>query len=236
MGVLNFEVVIYVRAELEAIADPANIAPMQRYMKTQMPFFGVKSPGVKGVIRTLRQRFKPSCRAEYETWIQALWAEDEREMKYLAMKMTRAWRGYVDVASLPLFEMLIRDGGWWDFVDEVASHLIGTCLRQSPEVMWPLMDRWIDDDNFWIRRTAIICQLRSKEATDSERLFRYCSERAHEKEFFIRKAIGWALRQYSRTDPEAVRAYLAQMGDKLSGLSRREGGRLLPPVEPEELV
>ncbi|MCZ7585962.1 MAG: DNA alkylation repair protein [Deltaproteobacteria bacterium] len=163
----------------------------------------------------------------YEAGIVALWNRPHREMKYAAIDLARGKREFITPASLPLYERLVREGAWWDLVDEVAAHLIGEVLLHHRKETSPLLDRFIADDDFWIRRTAIIAQVRHKEKTDARRLFRYALARAHEKEFFIRKAIGWALRDYSRTNPDAVRRFLDEHGDKLSGLSRREASRHL---------
>ena len=136
--------------------------------------------------------------------------------------IARAWRAHITAESLPLYLHMVRDGAWWDLVDEIASHLIGEVWLKERAVVEPLADTWVEDEHLWIRRVAIIGQLRHKEHTDADRLFRYCASLAHEREFFIRKAIGWALRQYGRTDPDAVRAFVHAQGDHLSGLSRRE--------------
>jgi 3-methyladenine DNA glycosylase AlkD len=109
---------------------------------------------------------------------------------------------------------------WWDTVDALA-HSVGALVLRHPELQ-DEMDVWIADDDLWVARVAIIHQLGAKQATDTDRLFGYCTTRASHPDFFIRKAIGWALREYSKTDPDAVRQYVAGMGGKLSSLSRRE--------------
>ncbi len=207
---------------LAAVADPSKAEGMQAYMKTDMPFYGVQKPARVGILRDLVSGFTPADRTEYEQLVDGLWELPHREEKYLALGVARHFRKYVTPESLPLYRRLIVDGAWWDLVDEVATQLIGDLVVGCPEEVWPVVDRWIEDENMWLRRTAIICQVGSKERTDADRLFRFCAQRAFEKEFFIRKAIGWALRQYAREEPELVARFVIDQRDHLSGLSYRE--------------
>ncbi len=217
-----------VTTRLEALADADNAAPMAAYMKTTMPFYGVTKPRRLPVIREMHRLFVPGDREDYERAVTALWSLPHREDKYMALAFASRHKAFIVPASLPLYERMIREGAWWDLVDEIAVQLVGRALDAFPQESWPTIDRFSRDRDLWIRRTAIICQLRRKERTDVERLFRYCLACAHEKDFFIRKAIGWALRDHSRCDPQAIRAFLNTQGAKLSPLSQREAGRLLP--------
>lgn len=210
---------------LVALADPDRAAQMAAYLKTEMPFHGVSRPEMKKIGTKLKRSFKPADRSEYEARVRELWALPHREEKYLAIEYARGFKTYQDACSLPLFEQLIREGAWWDLVDDVASNLVGTAWKRDRERVQIEMDRWIDDDDIWIRRSAVIGQLKHKGETDTERLLAYCRKGAPETVFWMRKAIGWALRQHSRTDPQLVRAFLAEMGDELSGLSRREASK-----------
>lgn len=222
------ELVEFVREELAAAADPAKAPAMQAYMKTEMPFLGVQKAGRAPVLRAARKRFAPVDRDQWRAQVAALWALPHREEKYLALAWARAYKTFAVADELPFLEGLIREGAWWDFVDEIASHLVGEAWLRQRERVGPVMDRWITDEDVWIRRTAILGQLRHKEKTDTDRLLGYCEARAHEQSFWIRKAIGWSLRQHARTDPDLVVAFLERMGDRLSGLSRREAGKHLP--------
>ena len=158
----------------------------------------------------------------FERLVLELWALPHREEKYLALGVARAHRRFILPESLPLYRRLITEGAWWDFVDEVATHLVRDLVIGYPDEVWPEVDRWVDDSDLWLRRSAVLCQVGAKGDTDTERLFRFCRKRAHEKEFFIRKAIGWALRDYAWHDPEAVAAFVRSHGDELSPLSYRE--------------
>lgn len=216
-----------VRAQLTAAADPAKASAMAAYMKTAMPFYGVPNPGRTAILRRLKQEFPITDAARYQEAVLALWAHPQREEKYLAIALAIAWPAFVTREAMPLYERLIREGAWWDFVDDVAIRLVGKVWMEDRAWASPLMDAWIEDPDPWIRRAAIIGQIKHKPATDEARLFDYCRRRAGESGFFIRKAIGWALREYARTAPQAVREFLATHRAALSGLSYREAGRHL---------
>jgi 3-methyladenine DNA glycosylase AlkD len=212
----------FATAALAAVADPSKANGMQAYMKTEMPFFGVQKAARTGILRDVVRDYPPRDRAEYEEMIVALWQLPHREEKYLALGVARHFEEHVTPEALPLYRRLIVEGAWWDLVDEVATHLICDLVIAYPVEVWPTVDTWIDDDDMWLRRTAIICQVGAKEDTDATRLFRFCEARAFEKEFFIRKAIGWALRQHARIDPGGVARFVITHRDQLSGLTYRE--------------
>ena len=195
---------------------------MQAYMKTDMPFYGVQKAGRTQILSKLRSDFPPADREEYERLVLALWQLPHREEKYLAIGVARTHKKFVVPGSLPLYRRLITEGAWWDFVDEIATHLIRDLVVGFPDETWPEVDRWIDNEDMWLRRAAILCQIGAEKATDTERLFRFCLRRAHEKEFFIRKAIGWSLREHAKTDPGAVASFVRLYRDELSPLSFRE--------------
>lgn len=221
------ELVTLVQRELAARGDPEKAVAMAAYMKTEMPFYGVQKPARAEILRRVAAELAPSTEDEYRKGIEALWDLAHREEKYLAIAYARRFHRYITRAQLDLYERMIVEGAWWDFVDDIAANLVGALLLDYRESMRPVMEAWIDDPDMWRRRAAILSQLRHKEHTDAEMLFDFCRRRAHETEFFIRKAIGWALREYSKTDPEAVAAFLRAEGDALSGLSRREAAKHL---------
>lgn len=214
-----------VESALEDAADPIKAPQMQAYMKTEMPFYGVQKAGRSTIQRQLVREYQPESAEDYEMLVGALWALPHREEKYLAIGVARHFKTFIIPDRLPLYRRLIVEGAWWDLVDEVATKLIRHLVVSHPEVTWPAVDPWIDDDDMWLRRTSIICQVGANEHTDPDRLFRFCSARMHEKEFFIRKAIGWALREYAKTDPRAVAEFINANIESLSGLSYREGSK-----------
>jgi 3-methyladenine DNA glycosylase AlkD len=217
----------FARKQLRQAGDAEVAAGMAAYMKTTMACYGVKKPEREAIARQIKERYPPSSQSNYHACIRALWRLPHREEKYLALDYARMFRAFITPAALPLFENMVRQGAWWDFVDDLASRLIGTVLRDHPELAPELMDRFIEDPDMWIRRTALLCQLKHGEKTDHKRLFRYCLKLAHEQEFFIRKAIGWALRGYSYTEPDRVKAFLKKYKSRLSPLSYREGAKVL---------
>ena len=219
----------FVSAELAALANPENAAAMAAYLKTDMSFFGVKRPDCSRIFKEAMQRYPVATRFDYERGVRALWAQPHREEKYMAIFLARAVPQYISPPSLPLYRKLIVEGAWWDFVDEVAAHLVGALLLGHRERVAPIMEEWIDHSDMWLRRSALLAHLRHKGQTDEATLFDHCLRRAHESEFFIRKAIGWVLRQYARTAPDAVRAFVVEHRDAWSGLTFREATKHLGP-------
>jgi 3-methyladenine DNA glycosylase AlkD len=217
----------FVQEDLRSHADPERAPAMAAYMKTTMPFLGVAAKDIRNAAKVAARTYPAVDQSDYEASVLALWKLEHREEKHVAVAYAREFRAFLHPESLGLYEQLVRDGAWWDFVDEVAIHLVGATLLRYPEELWPVMDDWIDDSNMWVRRTAILCQNRHRAKTDETRLFRYCLARAGEKEFFIRKAIGWALREYAYTAPDMVRGFIDAHRGEFSNLSIREGGKHL---------
>ncbi len=213
--------------ELAAAAVAADAPPMQAYMKTTMPFFGVKKPGRVPIIREMKKRFAPDSHRAYVENVSALWRLKHREEKYLALAYAHGFKRYISADAMPLYERLIREGQWWDLVDEVVGRLVSPVYAQARDVVRPTVEAWIEDEDMWVRRAAILSQLEHKGDTDAVQLFDFCRRTMHEREFFIRKAIGWALREYAKSQPEAVKAFLQEEKAQLSGLSFREASKHL---------
>jgi len=216
------EATTYVQRELASQANPEKASGMQGYMKTDMPFYGVQKPGRVPIVRHVVKNYSLLNRTDYEKLVLALWRLPHREEKYVAQAVAVKYRQFMVPASLPLYRRFVVEGAWWDFVDEASTHMIRELVLGYPTKIWPKIDPWISNKNMWLRRSSIICQVGAKEHTDAERLFSFCEQRAFEKEFFIRKAIGWALREYAKTDGEAVAAFVTEYREDLSGLSYRE--------------
>jgi len=213
------------RAELVAAADPAKAPQMQAYMKSAMPYHGVPSPVMKKLCKGFFKERFPEGVQGWEALILELWDGAKfREERYAALhvaadKRAAEWHTF---KAMPLFEHLIVTGAWWDYVDDIASHRVGAVLRVEPKPTKKLLLKWSKDANFWKRRTAILSQLGFKDETDLEFLYACIEPSLGEKEFFLRKGIGWALRQYAWTDPKEVKRYVKEKGERLSPLSRRE--------------
>lgn len=227
-GVPAERIVADLRVVLTEVADATQKKSMAAYMKDQFSFLGVKTPARRAAAKPLLAAAKAWTAAELLDVADALYAEPEREFHYVAGDLLRRWSGRLDAADIPRIRRLIETKSWWDTVDALAVHVVGSIVRADRSLQ-DVMDRWIDDENLWIARTAILHQLLWKSDTDAHRLFEYCRRRGDDSDFFIRKALGWALRQYARTDPEAVRAFVGEHYDHLSPLTRREALRHLEP-------
>ena len=217
-------------SELEKLhLDIANklIAQEQSaYMRNQFIYHGIKKPVLAQVQKEWRKSFALKHEHELITLTKALWLKPQREYQYVAIELAQKHHKLWSPEIFELFEHLIRTKSWWDSVDTIASNLVGKLLVKYPELQ-AHMDAWILDENVWIRRTALIYQLKYKAQTNHEKLFFYCSQTMHEKEFFIRKAIGWALREYSKTDPIRVKNYIESNKERISALSIKEGSKYI---------
>jgi 3-methyladenine DNA glycosylase AlkD len=218
-----------VRDGLAAAGDPERAVQQQAYMKSSMPYYGLTAPELRALLRPLLVEYRFADRASWEATACRLWDEaGHREERYAAIAMLRhaAYRPWVDIDLLPLLEHLVRTGAWWDLVDEIASHLVGQVLLDDRAGATPVMSDWAIDQHLWIRRTAMLCQLRHRERTDTQLLAHVLVANLDDtelgSEFFIRKALGWALREHAKTDAAWVLDFVGTHADRLSGLSRRE--------------
>jgi 3-methyladenine DNA glycosylase AlkD len=213
-----------VRQGLAAMGDARKAPEMQRYMKSELPFRGVPSPERTALGRRLFGAHLLTDESEWRAAVLTLWREAAyREERYMAIALTgeRRYKAWQTPAVLPLYEELIVTGAWWDYVDEIANRRVGPLLRGFPEELTPVMHEWATDADLWKRRTSIICQLSFKEATDTKLLSTAIEANLGDRDFFIRKGIGWALRQFARTEPAWVRAFV-DSHPELSPLSVRE--------------
>jgi 3-methyladenine DNA glycosylase AlkD len=214
-----------VRAALRAAADPERARGMQAYLKTTEPCLGVRLPDVRRIVAAAVLEHPPGSSEEVRTAAQALWREaTAREERYAAIAVTGlpAARGALEL--LPLYEEMITTGAWWDLVDGISGR-IRDLLLAHPAQLRPVLRRWARAEDRWLRRSAIIAQLGAKERTDTALLTEVIVVNAADPEFFVRKAIGWALRDLTKTDPAWVRGFLAE--HELSPLSRREAAKHL---------
>jgi len=169
-------------------------------------------------------------RRDWEQTVRTLWDEAAyREERYAAIALTghRFYRDYQDPVLIPLYEHMIVTGAWWDHVDELASRRVGPVLLHHPAEAAPVMRTWSTDPDRWRRRTSIICQLGAKQQTDLALLTDCVLANLDDRDFFLRKAIGWALRQYARVEPDWVRTFVDEHRDRMSALSVREATKHL---------
>lgn len=227
MKAKNSKIADFVSMEFEKRADEKRAKEMAAYMKTDMPFFGVQKPERIPIYKELKKQFKPADRLTYESNARALWRLPQREGKYAALFYAGAFPEYVDAESIELYEEMIRDGAWWDFVDDIAINLVGHAYKKDRNILKKRIDKWVRDDDMWIRRTTLICHNHHKTETDEEQLFKTCLLLSPEREFFIRKGMGWALREYSYVAPKEVKRFVLTNQDKLSPLTFREATKQL---------
>lgn len=195
---------------------------MQQYMKSEMPFLGVPKPERVKLLRPVFAKHPLTSRDEWLRAVLTLWRDaGHREERYAALDLIGRYPGWHDPTLLPVYDELVVTGAWWDFVDEIASRRIGPLLRAHPDDVEPVVRAWATDPDRWRRRVSVICQLGSKNGTDLDLLRDAIEANTDDPDFFVRKAIGWALRQHSRVDPGWVRAFV-DSHPGLSPLSRRE--------------
>lgn len=210
---------------LRAHADAENALSMEAYMKNHFPFLGIRNPARVAMTKQfLKEQGIPKGEEAIRV-AQELWALPEREFHYTAIMMLLQVRKTVTIEHIKLLEHFIVTNSWWDSVDTVADHLIGFHLQRFPELIADHVEKWLASGNMWLQRTAILFQLKYKKKTDVPLLFHCIREMADSKEFFIRKAIGWALREYSKTDAAAVQSFVASTA--LSPLSVREALKVI---------
>jgi 3-methyladenine DNA glycosylase AlkD len=211
-------------ATLAPLADPVLRPWMQAYMRGRFVFLGIKTPARRAALAPLVQSQKNATGADLLRMARALWALPEREYQYAAVDLLGKHVRRLTPDDIPALLALVKRKSWWDTVDALAS-VVNRILQKADPGLQSMMDEAVRSDNFWIRRIAILHQLAWRERTDTERLFHYAVACAHEKEFFIRKAIGWALRDYARHAPKEVRVFLVKHKAVLSPLTVREAGK-----------
>lgn len=199
-------------------------------MKSTMPYRGVTMPEVRRIAKTALKEYPLRDQSHLIATVTGLWDNAEhREERYAALTILqvpkhRPWR---DLTLLPLYEHLVITGRWWDLVDDIATHAIGELLRAHPAEVAPVMRFWASDDDLWRRRAALVCQVGAKSETDADLLGDIITPAMDEQDFFVRKGIGWALRDYARTDPDWVGAFVVEHAYELSPLSIREATKHL---------
>lgn len=204
-----------------AAADAGRAPAMRAYMKDVAPFLGLAAPVRRALSRTVLKGTALPTERDCAAVALRCWRLPEREYHYFAVDYLRRHVDRCSSAFLPVVRHLVTTVPWWDTVDLLAAHVAGG-LVAADRGLTADMDAWIEDDDLWLVRTALLHQLRHRERTDTGRLFGYCRRQAGHEDFFVRKAIGWCLREYAKTDPDAVRAFLAREGDRFAPLSVRE--------------
>ncbi len=218
---LGDEVLRRLVAAFGPAADPERAAPMAAYMKDRFPFLGITSVPRRALAREVLAALPAPDEADVAAVVSGCWALDAREYQYAGVDYAVRWVRCCSADFLPVAERLITTKPWWDTVDLLAAHVVGGLVAATPALR-DEMDRWLASGDLWLARSAILHQLKWKDRTDADWLFAACLARAADTDFFARKAIGWALREYSKTDESAVRAFVVAHDGELSDLSKRE--------------
>jgi 3-methyladenine DNA glycosylase AlkD len=237
------------RARFVAAGDPARALGQQAYMKSALPFHGLRNAEMRATCKSVYAACGFDDPAIWRRDVMSIWrGATHREERYAALQLAaearaRPLQGLARTAkaaappdaeararaALAMYETLVVEGAWWDLVDEIAAHLVAPLLLAHRAMVEKDMRAWARSDDLWKRRTAILCQLGAKARTDRSLLTEAIELAMGDSSFWLRKAIGWALREYAKTDPEWVRAYVERLGERLSGLSRREALKHVTP-------
>lgn len=209
----------------EANRNEANAGPMEKYMKDHFPFLGIKKPDRSVLEKQFFQETGLLKEPFNQEFIRELWAKDEREYQYTGLVYMEKSLKKLVKSDLNFMEELIQTKSWWDTVDAIAPKPVGEIVKRFPDVVAETIDCWATHDYLWLRRAALLFQLKYKENTNEELLYQYIRLNADSKEFFIQKAIGWVLREYSKTNPASVKKFID--ATKLAPLSVREGSKYL---------
>ncbi|CAM4219105.1 DNA alkylation repair protein [Lederbergia lenta] len=200
--------------------NPENAVPMEKYMKGLFPFVGIRTPERRELSKQFIKQFNFQSE-DAELIIKELWEMPEREFQYVAADALVRNKKMLRENHADLLEYLIMTKSWWDTVDTIASHLVGALFFRHPHLIIERGDKWLHSESIWLQRSMVLFQLKYKDKTDAELLFSIIEKIAHKKEFFIQKAIGWSLREYSKTNSEAVIHFIET--HELSNLAKREG-------------
>lgn len=211
--------------EMEAHANLFQAARMKSYMRDRYDFYGLQKNERAEIYKPFLAQLWKVKDANIESVVKFLWGHPCRECQYVAMEYITKTSKQWTPQTLTLFEYMITEKSWWDTVDMVASTFVGKLFQLFPELIQPSVKKWNLQPDFWLHRTSIIFQLKYADKTDEKLLFKQCEKNLDSKEFFIQKAVGWALRQHSKLKPDSVREFVAN--HKLSTVSLREAKKYI---------
>ena len=211
--------------EFEANSNPQIAEGQKAYMRNQFEFYGITSPKRREIQRPfLVKSFLPSKEKLHEL-VKTLWQKPQREYQFFAQELVFKYTKQFSISDISILEYMVTHKSWWDTVDYIAVKLIGPYFERYPEQLDTHLEKWLASDNIWLQRCCLLYQLKRKEEIDTLRLGQIIQRLLGSKEFFINKAIGWVLREYSRTNPEWVKEFVAV--NDLANISRREALRLM---------
>ena len=213
--------------DLRTAGTPKRAEGTKRYLKSDLTFYGTTMPDKRTIVRAFLKAHPGLERDDLVSLVRSLWAVPIHERRMVAILLLEARVGLLEIEDVELVESLLRDSKTWAYVDPLAVNVMGALFDAEPAVAG-ILDRWARDDDFWIRRSALLTLLKPvKQGREFDRFGRYADEMLEEKEFFIRKAIGWVLRERSKKDPETVREWVEPRLGRMSGVTRREAVKYL---------
>ncbi|PKV51769.1 DNA-7-methylguanine glycosylase [Aquimarina sp. MAR_2010_214] len=209
-------------AILESNANAEEAVRMEAYMKNRFSYYGIKAPIRKALFKNVVREYIPKLSHNHVIRIaNTLYKKPKRELHYCAMELVDQFlKKKYNIADIDFIEQLITTNSWWDSVDFIAKHILGKYLLQFPDQVPLIIEKFSDSDNMWLNRSALLFQLGYKDKTDFQLLCKLCEQHKSSNEFFIKKAVGWALREYSKVNPEAVVQFVSET--KLKHLSEKE--------------
>ena len=220
------------KSSFQAQGNPTVARPMAAYMRNKFSYLGIKSPLRRQLEKKFIDEYGMPTLEELSPILLDLWSLPEREFQYAALMLLGKFEKKLPPDFIGTIETLLTTKSWWDTVDVLASNTVGTHFKRFPDVRTAKLEEWRQSGDFWLRRTCIIFQLKYKNKTDFDLLKDIIQENLGSQEFFINKAVGWALRQYTRVDPDAVRTFVAET--PLAPLSARESLKWLKRQEEKQ--
>lgn len=213
------------QTEFEENANPKIALEQKAYMRNQFEYYGIKSPQRREITKPfLDKKFLPK-KSQLESYVKTLWQKPQRDYQYFAQELAFKYIKELDKTDIELFEFMVTHNSWWDTVDFIAPKLINAYFKTYPKERDVYIKKWLASENIWLQRSALLFQLKDKENIDTDLLTFVIHSLLGSKEFFINKAIGWILREYSKTNPDWVIDFVEM--NELSNLSRREALRLI---------
>jgi 3-methyladenine DNA glycosylase AlkD len=211
--------------EFEKHSNPSLAAQARAYMRNKSVFYGLTSPVRKQIVKEFLITSGYPRYGQLEEVVHFAWEQPQREWQYTAMEITAKFVNKADQGLIDLSEWMITHKSWWDSVDYIAPNIAGILFKKYPEIKMQYIENWMLSENLWLQRSCLIHQLRYNNSADRALLFNLCERLAMHPDFFIRKAIGWSLRQYSKSFPDAVIEFVNN--HELSNLSRKEALKVI---------
>ena len=214
------EYLVFLEEEFIAVSNEKEAIAMKKYMKNKFEFFGIKSPLRKEIYKIHKEKNGLLPDENFDEIVKWCWQQPQREYQYFAMEFLKRRMKKTDIQIIELYEFMLLEKSWWDTVDFIAANLLGDYFKKYPDQILPITNRWMQSGNMWLQRSCLLFQLKYKQATDIKLMTNFILELNGSKEFFINKAIGWVLREYSKTKPAFVVDFVVV--NSLSNLSQRE--------------